>query len=78
MIGSVVAWVLLPLIGAILAGLGRIIHSPSIASVIAITISLSGASWIIGRLLEWSKEKTTDKVTDSLADRAAGLFLRFI
>jgi hypothetical protein len=28
--------------------------------------------------LEWSKEKTTDKVTDSLADRAAGLFLRFI
>ena len=78
MIGSVVAWVLLPLIGAILAGLGRIIHSPSIASVIAITISLSGASRIIGRLLEWSKEKTTDKVTNSLADRAAGLFLRFV
>jgi hypothetical protein len=78
MIGSVVAWILLPLIGAILAGLGRVIHSPSIASVVAITISLSGTSWIIGRLLEWSKEKATDKVTDSLADRAAGLFLRFI
>lgn len=78
MIGSAVASVMLPLISVIFAGVESVMHAPVIASVVAIAISLSGASSIILPLLHWSREKATDKMTESLADKAARLLLRYV
>ena len=78
MIGSVVTSVMLPVISAILAGAESVIHLPVIASIVAIAVSFAGASSIIGRLLEWCRDTVMDATTETLADKAAELFLRYI
>lgn len=78
MIGSVVTSVMLPVISTILAGAESVIHFPVIASIVAIALSFAGASSIIGQLLVWCRDTVTDGMSETLADKAAGLFVRYI
>jgi hypothetical protein len=78
LIGSVIGWLLLVLIGQVLGGMEGVVRLPVLKFILTSACTLTGMGFITRQLLEWSSEKAEDKITDSLADKAAGLLLRYI
>ena len=78
MIGSAVAWVMLPLIGVLLDGVEAITALPFVSIVVSVAGSFGAFRALTHALSEWLKQKAVDKVEVTLADKATELYLRYI